>query len=86
MSPHLYIVFMAKTIPQSLTEQELKKLESRLDELVQTIQRLKDENRSLRDQQDSLVSERANLIEKNELARAKVEAMITRLKSMEQGA
>ena len=77
---------MSQTTPQSVTEQELRKLEVRLEELVNTITRLKEENRSLRNQQDSLVSERANLIEKNELARTRVEAMINRLKAMEQGA
>ena len=77
---------MSQSTPQSVTEQELRKLEARLDELVRTIQRLKEENRSLRHQQDSLVSERANLIEKNELARTRVEAMINRLKAMEHGA
>ena len=65
---------------------ELRKLEVRLEELVRTIERLKEENRSLRNQQDSLVSERANLIEKSELARTRVEAMINRLKAMEQNA
>jgi cell division protein ZapB len=77
---------MTNSTPQSITEQELQKLEVRLDELVNTIERLKEENRSLRNQQDSLVSERANLIEKNETARTRVEAMINRLKAMEQGA
>jgi cell division protein ZapB len=77
---------MSQSTPQSVTEQELRKLEVRLEELVNTITRLKEENRSLRNQQDSLVSERANLIEKNELARTRVEAMINRLKAMEQGA
>jgi cell division protein ZapB len=77
---------MSQTTPQSVTEQELQKLEVRLEELVNTIARLKEENRSLRNQQDSLVSERANLIEKNEMARTRVEAMINRLKAMEQGA
>lgn len=77
---------MPQTTPQSVTEQELQKLEVRLEELVNTITRLKEENRSLRNQQDSLVSERANLIEKNEMARTRVEAMINRLKAMEQGA
>jgi cell division protein ZapB len=76
---------MSESTPQSVTEQELQKLETRLEELVSTIARLKEENRSLRHQQDSLVSERANLIEKNEMARARVEAMINRLKAMEQG-
>jgi cell division protein ZapB len=33
--------------------------------------------------QENLVAERAALIEKTELARTKVEAMITRLKAME---
>jgi len=77
---------MSQTTPQSVTEQELQKLEVGLEELVNTITRLKEENRSLRNQQDSLVSERANLIEKNEMARTRVEAMINRLKAMEQGA
>jgi len=77
---------MTDNTPQSVTEQELLKLEVRLEELVSSIERLKEENRSLRDQQDSMVTERAGLIEKNEMARSRVEAMISRLKSMEQGA
>jgi len=76
---------MTNSTPQSVTEQELLKLEVRLEELVSSIERLKEENRSLRNQQDSMVSERANLIEKNEMARSRVEAMINRLKAMEQG-
>ena len=84
--PLLYSWHMSQTTPQSVTEQELQKLEVRLEELVNSITRLKEENRSLRNQQDSLVSERANLIEKNEMARTRVEAMINRLKAMEQGA
>lgn len=84
--PLLYSVGMSKNTPQSVTEQELLKLEVRLEELVGSIERLKEENRSLRDQQDSMVTERAGLIEKNEMARNRVEAMINRLKAMEQGA
>ena len=64
-------------------ELDLLKLEQRVDELIHACAYLKDENRSLRARQDSLVAERAALIEKTELARARVEAMITRLKSME---
>ncbi len=82
----LYSVRMTQTSPQSVTEQELLKLEVRLEELVATITRLKEENRSLRNQQDSMVTERAGLIEKSEMARSRVEAMINRLKAMEQGA
>ncbi|TCK19355.1 cell division protein ZapB [Thiogranum longum] len=82
----LYSVRMTQTSPQSVTEQELQKLEVRLEELVDTITRLKEENRSLRNQQESMVTERASLIEKSEMARTRVEAMINRLKAMEQGA
>jgi cell division protein ZapB len=77
---------MSNSTPQSVTEQELRKLEVRLEELVRCIERLKEENHSLRNQQDNLVTERAGLIEKNELARTRVEAMINRLKAMEHGA
>ena len=47
-------------------------------------QRLSDENRSLRQQQEQLVGERSQLLAKNEQARSRVEAMISRLKSLEQ--
>ncbi len=64
---------------------DLRSLESQVDELIQTCDQLTDENRALRDQQSTLVAERANLIEKSELARSRVEAMIARLKAMEIG-
>lgn len=64
-------------------EQELKVLEHRLDELIQLTQRLRDENRALRAKQSQLMLERAQLAEKNDLARSRVESMITRLKTME---
>ena len=65
---------------------ELERLERRLDELVVTCNQLKDENRSLRQRQDTLIAERATLLQKNEQVRARVEAMISRLKAMEHGA
>jgi cell division protein ZapB len=63
---------------------ELKHLERRVDELLQRLNALKSENRSLRESQSALISERARLIEKTELARSRVESMITRLRAMEQ--
>ena len=63
---------------------ELESLELRIDELIRTLERLQDENRSLRESHAALVGERAKLIEKTEQARTRVEAMITRLKAMEQ--
>lgn len=66
-------------------ENDLKRLEDRLDDLVVICDRLQIENKSLKEQQDSLSKERANLLQKNEQVRIRVEAMIVRLKSMEQG-
>ncbi|HEY5734312.1 MAG TPA: TIGR02449 family protein [Gammaproteobacteria bacterium] len=69
--------------PTQMTDIELKKLETRVEDLLSTCSKLMNENKSLRHQQETLVSERAHLIEKNELARSRVESMITRLKSLE---
>lgn len=66
-------------------EHELKRLEKRVDALVRVCDQLQDENRSLKQRQDVLTSERAHLLQKNEQVRARVEAMIGRLKAMEQG-
>lgn len=74
---------MDKRDTGKLSEQDLKGLEIRVNELITTCEELKKENRLLKLQQDSYSSERASLIDKNELARKRVEAMITRLKSME---
>jgi cell division protein ZapB len=62
---------------------ELLGLEARVNELLRHCQRLQDEVTTLRRRQDSLLAERAALLEKNESARIRVEAMITRLKSLE---
>lgn len=63
---------------------DLKSLEQQLEQLLNLCGRLHDENRSLRVSQESLVQEKANLVSKNEQARSRVEAMISRLKSLEQ--
>jgi len=70
--------------PTSATLLELKRLEKRLDDLIVTVGQIKEENRALRQRQETLTSERASLLQKNEQVRARVEAMIGRLKSMEQ--
>ena len=69
----------------STFEHELKRLEKRVDALVRVCDQLQDENKSLKQRQDILTAERANLLQKNEQVRARVEAMIGRLKAMEQG-
>jgi len=60
-------------------------LERQVEELIRACRLLREENASLRARQDILVVERAELIEKTELARSRVESMISRLKSMEEG-
>jgi cell division protein ZapB len=79
-----YIACMADDI-NTVFEHELKRLEKRVDALVRVCDQLQDENKSLKQRQDVLTAERANLLQKNEQVRARVEAMIGRLKAMEQG-
>jgi cell division protein ZapB len=67
-------------------EQELVRLEEQVDTLLTIIERLTRENRSLRTQQDSLAIERAGLLEKHDQVRNRVDAIVTRLKSLENGA
>ncbi len=67
-------------------EQELVKLEEQVGSLLAIIERLTRENRSLRTQQDSLAIERAGLLEKHDQVRNRVDAIVTRLKSLENGA
>jgi cell division protein ZapB len=76
---------MGESSARSAVDAELKRLERRIDELVATVGHLKEENRALRHRQDSLMTERASLLQKNEQVRARVEAMIGRLRSMEHG-
>ena len=64
---------------------DTRALEEKIEHLIRICDMLEDENRALRDQQTSLIAERAALVEKSELARARVEAMITRLRAMEAG-
>jgi cell division protein ZapB len=65
---------------------DLKEISARVDRLVELCQRLSEENRSLRQSQEQLANERSALLAKNEQARTRVEAMIARLKSLEQNA
>ncbi|MDO8705271.1 MAG: TIGR02449 family protein [Sulfuricaulis sp.] len=62
---------------------DLKILESRIDELIETCRRLKLENSSLKSDQNNLNEQHARLMEKTRLARARIETMIDRLKALE---
>ena len=82
--PRSILSGMNEANPKSAVELELKRLEKRLDDLIVTVSQIKEENRALRQRQETLTSERASLLQKNEQVRGRVEAMIGRLKSMEQ--
>ncbi len=64
---------------------DITELEDKLEELIQRYASIKQENTSLKVKQDELVKEKAKLVEKTNLARNRVEAMISRLKTMEHG-
>jgi len=66
-----------------MSQAKLDQLAARLDQLIRLCDRLHQENQALREKEASWTRERSRLIEKNELARNRVEAMIERLKSLE---
>lgn len=77
-----YIGAMDGSDPKRLINQ-FSALELDARELVALCNRLTEENQGLRRQNQQLIAERAALLEKNEQARNRIEAMIARLKSME---
>ncbi len=76
---------MAAPAPSSL-DAELARLTRRVEELLGVLESLHDENRALKQRHESLANERAALLQKNEQARVRVEAMIGRLKALEHSA
>lgn len=62
----------------------LKMLERKIADLIHLCERLDTENRALKTEALSWQREREQLIQKTEMARGKVEAMIVRLKALEQ--
>lgn len=69
----------------AMQSSEITALEEKLDELLNRHNVLLKENQLLKTKQEELVREKAKLIEKTSTARFRVESMISRLKSMEQG-
>lgn len=83
--PH-YIGCMNKNTAPANLELELERIEAQVAALLKLIERLSKENESLRTQQESLSHERAGLLEKHDQVRNRVDAIVTRLKSLETGA
>mgnify|MGYP002054328630 FL=1 len=65
--------------------EEMDVLERRVSELISLTEQLSRENKALRTQQENWSVERAKLIDKNELAKSRVESMIGRLRALENG-
>ena len=67
-----------------MSQLDLATLERRLEVLIRLCDQLSRDNQALLARHQEWAQERARLIEKNELARSKIEAMIGRLKGLEQ--
>ncbi len=74
---------MSKKDGPARTELELDRLGDRLGELVKQFNLMEAELDQMRDVRSQLSEERDHLLAKNEEARTRVEAMISRLKNME---
>jgi cell division protein ZapB len=66
-----------------MSERLIAEVEAKLEQLVRRCQQLDVENRNLRQQEQEWINERARLMEKQELARSRIESLITRLKQFE---
>lgn len=64
---------------------EIKDLEKKLDQLIELFHSVETENEALKTKQATLIREKSELLEKTTIARNRVEAMISRLKTMGQG-
>jgi cell division protein ZapB len=63
---------------------DINTLEKRIDELIALCDELESKYRAIEADRKKWTQERNSLLEKNEMAKAKIEAMIMRLKSLEQ--
>ncbi len=66
-----------------MADNALKMLESRIDQLIELCGELNRENQKLKAENYNWRLEREDLIDKNEQARQRVEAMLNRLRSTE---
>lgn len=72
------------SLPDSPASQSLlSEVQTKLETLIHRHQHLQLQFKELSRREQSLLGERARLIEKNEIARARIETMIPRLKQLE---
>lgn len=68
----------------TMDNSQLKALEHKVDDLIRLCEELNHENTTLKNRQEAWRSERAQLLQKNEAAKSKVEGMIARLRALEE--
>ena len=61
----------------------IQQLEQQGDELLRASRRIREENMLLKSQQTAWVTERAQLVDKTDLARSRIETMVSRLKELD---
>ena len=69
-----------------MSDKQLSNLTAKITDLIQLCDQLDRENRALKSEASLWLEEREQLVKKSEIARSKVEMMITRLKALEQEA
>lgn len=67
-----------------MAEAKFEVLSDKVDRLIKYCAQLESDNSALRELQEDWHQERSQLMQKNDLARNKIEAMIGRLKALEQ--
>mgnify|MGYP001322746598 FL=1 len=63
--------------------EQLRDLKLSIDSVRESMKKIRIENSLLQQQQEGLVTEKAELIKKNEAAKAQIEAVLERLKNIE---
>gem|GEM_PF-426165 len=66
--------------------EDLQAIRQAVEQLLAQLQALRGENEVLKQRMDVLLAEKAQLMQKNDQARTRLEAMINRLKMLEQSA
>ncbi len=79
-----YSSAMTESEQKDPLDSEMERLSGRIDTMLRLCEELRVENQSLRSQRDQLTAERARLVEHLDIARTRVEAMVSRLKALEQ--
>ncbi len=66
-----------------MSDLDFKALELKVNQLIEVCVTLEQKNKALLRENESIRQERSKIIQQNDMARSKVEAMITRLKALE---